>query len=122
MYHTWNGYCGPGFIYIAEDGDLYKIGCTKEGSTAGRVYKNSGILASVTARFYHLNKDHDRQFKLLHVIYTPICVRGLEKMLHGMFADKRPAKHEWFRLSAGDLEFLFNLAELDGYELTHMGV
>lgn len=120
--HSYRGYCGPGFIYIAKEGDLYKIGSTKEESTARHVYTSAGILASVTARFYHVNKDHNRQFMLIHVIYTSICVRGLEKFLHGIFADRRPGRHEWFRLTVSDVEFLLNLADFDGYELTHIGV
>lgn len=122
MYHTYHGYCGPGFIYIAVEGDLFKIGCTKEKSTARHVYKSSGVFASVTARFYHLNKDHGREFKLLHVIYTPICVRGMEKTLHNMFDDKRVGKNEWFRLTKEDVDLLLNMQTFDGHELTHIGI
>lgn len=123
IHHTYHGYCGPGFIYIAVDGDLYKIGCTKEEGTARHVYKSAGALASVAARFYHLNKDHKgRDFKLLHVIYTPICVRGLEKTLHSMFDDKRASKYEWFRLTKDDVDLLLNMETFDGHELTHIGI
>ncbi len=123
MYHSYRGYCGPGFIYIATDGEFHKIGCTKEESVAKHVYKSAGVLASVASRFYHLNKNHDgRQFRLIHVIYTPVCVRGMEKTLHGLFAEKRPSKHEWFRITADDLNFLCNIGTFDGYEVTHIGI
>lgn len=122
MRHSYEGYCGAGFIYMAADGDLYKIGCAKKEGVSRHVYKTAGILASVASRFYHLNKDHERNFKLLHVIYSPVCVRGFEKFLHKMFADRRPGKHEWFLLSEDDLAFLYTVSTFDGYELTHMGV
>lgn len=122
MHHSYRGYCGPGFIYIATDGEVFKIGCTKEEGVAKHVYKSAGILASVAARFYKLNKNrHGRKFRLIHVLYTPACVRGLEKNLHILFADKRPGKHEWFYLSADDLDFLFSIKTFDGHEVTHMG-
>lgn len=122
MSHAYHGYCGPGFIYIATDGELYKIGCTKEKSAHHHVYKSAGVLAGVVGRLRGLNQiDSERQFDLIDVIYTPLCVRGLEKLLHHMFASQRVGKREWFRLSPDDLSFLMSANTFDGHKLVHLG-
>lgn len=123
MRHSYRAYCGPGFIYIATDGEVFKIGCTREGGSAKHVYKSAGILAGVASRFRSLNKNKQgRSFKMLHVIYTPICVKALESVLHDLFAEKRVGKEEWFLLSETDYHFLCNIESFDGYQLTHLGI
>lgn len=123
MHHSYHGYCGPGFIYIATDGELHKIGCTKEKGSHHNVYKSAGILAGVVGRIAGLNRvQSERVFRLAHVIYTPICVKGLEKHLHDIFAEQRASSREWFLLTHSDLDFLFGINSFDGHELTHIGI
>jgi hypothetical protein len=118
--HMYWAYCGPGYIYVAVYGDTYKIGCTRIGGKSEAVYTTWGELAGVRGRMNSLRKESGQPFKLVHLIYTPVCVKGVEKFIHEQLAHGRLEKRERFELDEYDLAWLFSFEAFDGYLLTHM--
>jgi len=119
-HHSAWAYCGPGFIYVATDGELCKIGSTKKYSRYyASNHTNSGVFASVSARLSDLKRKSGRKFRLTHIIYCPVCIRAVESELHALFNDKRVGREEWFRLDEDDLSVIRSLQSFDGHELLH---
>lgn len=121
IHHSYGGYCGPGFIYIATDGEFYKIGMTKAVGASNHVYKSAGVLAQVRGRIASLRRNSGRNFQIVRVIYTPLCVRGLEHYLHLLCEPYRVDKREWFTLDEAMLEYLLALDTFDGHPLIQIG-
>jgi hypothetical protein len=120
MPHSYWAYCGQGYVYIAVHEATYKIGCAMIGGRAEAVYTSWGELAGVRSRMNALRKQTRKPFRLLHLIYTPVCVKGVEAFIHSQLDDSRRGKREHFMLDAYDLDWLFSLDTFDGYPLTHM--
>ena len=120
LHHMYRGYCGPGFIYVAQHEDVYKIGCTKIGGKVETVFVSWGIFAGVHSRLLDLRKLSGQPFRLIHLIYTPVCVKGVEFYIHTQLAHARLEKRERFALDLFDLAWLFALDTFDGYPLNHM--
>lgn len=72
-----NETCRPGFVYIIQYGDLFKIGCSagKRG------------LASVKARIAAWNKTLGQQGRGICLIKTN-CAPGLERWLHDEYREE----------------------------------
>lgn len=118
IHHMYYGYCGPGFVYIATNGLVYKIGMTKLEGSSNHVYITAGFLAQVHGRLMSLRRQSGEDFKIVRIIYTPICVRGFERYLHLLCDPYRIDKREWFWLDQTMIDFLLRIDSFDGHPLT----
>jgi hypothetical protein len=99
------GTCVPGFVYVAQVGEIHKI-----GFTAGKVNHRMNCLT------------YEQQLRITpKIVYKSHCALSLEKALHRVFIDKRILKRtdktDYFNLSAEDLKALEQLTHYGGKEL-----
>lgn len=82
----------PGFVYIVQSGQHYKIGITQ---------------GDVSRRVAQLQTGSPQKIHIVHIIETD-CPIDLERDLHRMLAHKR-GEGEWFRLSEEELRIIKRL-------------
>ncbi len=96
------GSCRPGFVYIVQFGDLYKIGATTGAK---------GI-ASIKERIAAVNKQLGQKGRAVGYIETN-CAQGFERWLHHEYRAQR-VRTEFFRLSENDLNAIRAMQQFNG--------
>lgn len=94
--------CRPGFVYVLQFGDVFKIGATNG---------NKG-LDSVKGRIAAINKQLGQKGRVVFVIETN-CAQGFERWLHREYRERR-VRTEFFRLSENDLRALRAMNQFNG--------
>lgn len=94
--------CRPGFVYIVQFGDLYKIGATngKKG------------IASLKSRINAVNKQRGEKGRTIGYIETN-CAQGLERWMHYEYRKQR-VHTEFFRLTETDLNAIRAMNQFNG--------
>lgn len=100
--------CKPGYVYIAQHGDLFKVGFTS--STKG--------LLCVRSRINAIRRQTGLPFKFRHALGAT-CGRGLERYCHHHLRD-RFVSHELFRLSEVDYLWLIYLEQFNDAPIEHI--
>lgn len=99
------GPCRPGFVYIVQFGDLYKI-----GSTTG-----AKGMTSIKGRIAAANKQLGQKGSAVGYIETN-CAQGFERWLHREYRATR-VRTEFFRLTELDLEAICAMPRFNGAPL-----
>lgn len=119
IHHTYHQKCEPGFVYVAHNEGIYKIGCAKRFGSARHVYTSWGDFAGVYGRLQALRRKTGSLFDLVTMLYTQGCVRSLEKFVHEALTEKRIATDELFALSHVDIGFLMAIETFRGLPVYH---
>lgn len=96
------GPCRPGFVYIVQFGDLYKIGATTGAKG----------MTSLRGRISAVNKQLGQKGRAVGYIETN-CAQGFERWLHREYRAQR-VHTEFFRLTENDLRAICALNQFNG--------